>query len=141
MMVHLDNYAEIVTAKGRASADMLIRALVEPIGSMLALRDAIAILDNGTIGLLVETARLRGQPQDFAVEMTGLVKTAATDCGVANPTVCVGIAKVTGNYAVSEDILRDAGIALQVAESEGHDKIEHFHRGMGELVAHPPIAI
>jgi GGDEF domain-containing protein len=141
MMVHLDNYSEVVTTKGRAAADMLIRALVEPVGSMLAPRDSIAILENGTIGLLVETARLRGQPQDFAVEMTGLLKTAATDCGIVNPTLCVGIAKVTGNYAASEDILRDAGQALQFAESEGNDKIELFHRGMGEMLAHPSIAI
>jgi GGDEF domain-containing protein len=111
------------------------------VGSILAPRDAIAILENGTIGILLESARLRGQAQDFAAEMVGLLKTAATDCGVANPTVSVGIAKVTGNYAAPEDIIRDAGIALRLAESQGQDKMEMFHRGMTELFAAPPIAI
>ena len=140
-MANLDNYANIVSEKGRTAADLLIRALVEPVGSILAPRDAIAILENGTIGILLESARLRGQAQDFAAEMVGLLKTAATDCGVANPTVSVGIAKVTGNYAAPEDIIRDAGIALRLAESQGQDKMEMFHRGMTELFAAPPIAI
>jgi diguanylate cyclase (GGDEF)-like protein len=141
LMANLDNYANIVSGKGRTAADLLIRALVEPVGSILAPRDAIAILENGTIGILLESARLRGQAQDFAAEMVGLLKTAATDCGVANPTVSVGIAKVTGNYAAPEDIIRDAGIALRLAESQGQDKMEMFHRGMTELFAAPPIAI
>jgi diguanylate cyclase (GGDEF)-like protein len=141
LMANLDNYANIVSEKGRTAADLLIRALVEPVGSILAPRDAIAILENGTIGILLESARLRGQAQDFAAEMVGLLKTAATDCGVAVPTVSVGIAKVTGNYAAPEDIIRDAGIALRLAESQGQDKMEMFHRGMTELFAAPPIAI
>ena len=140
-MANLDNYSSIVSEKGRTAADLLIRALVEPVGSILAPRDAIAILENGTIGILLETARLRGQAQDFAAEMVGLLKTAATDCGVAVPTVSVGIAKVTGNYAAPEDIIRDAGIALRLAESQGQDKMEMFHRRMTELFAAPPIAI
>ena len=141
LLANLDNYPDVVKEKGRTTGDMLIRALVEPVGTMLAPRDAIALLENGTIGLLVETARLRGQAQDFAAEMIGLLKTAAADCGVQNPTVCVGIAKVAGNYSAAEDIVRDAGIALRAAESEGHDKMQTFHRGLDELVAHPPIAI
>jgi Amt family ammonium transporter len=141
LMASLDNYSSIVTEKGRTAADLFIRALVAPVGSLLAPRDAIAILENGTIGILLETARLRGQAQDFAAEMVGLLKTAAADCGVPNPTVSVGIAKITGNYAIADDIIRDAGIALRHAEAEGHDKIEMFHRGMIDLLAAPPIAI
>ncbi len=141
LVANLDNYSSIVSEKGRTVADLLIRALVEPVGSMLAPRDAIAILENGTIGILLETARLRGQAQDFAAEMVGMLKTAAADCGVQNPTVSVGIAKVTGNYTTAEDIISDAGIALRLAESQGHDKMEIFHRGMTELLAAPPIAI
>ena len=141
VMVSLDNYSGIVTEKGRAAADLMIRALVEPVGSLLAPRDAIAILENGTIGILLETARLRGQAQDFAAEMVGTLKTAATDCGVNDPTLCVGIAKVTNHYTAAEDIVRDAGIALRMAESQGRDKIEVFHRAMDELLTVPPIAI
>lgn len=141
LMCNLDNYSSIVNEKGRTAADLLIRALVEPVGPLLAPRDAIALLENGTIAILLETVRLRGQAQDFAAEMVGSLKTAATDCGVKNPTVSVGIAKVTGNYALAEDIVRDAGIALRAAESQGHDKIEVFHRGMTEVLAAPPIAI
>lgn len=140
-MANLDNYSSIVSENGRSVADLLIRALVEPVGSILAPRDAIAILENGTIGILLETVRLRGQAQDFAAEMVGLLKTAASDGGVTNPTVSVGIAKVTGNYSDPEDIIRDAGIALRLAESQGHDMMEVFHRGMTELLAAPPIAI
>ena len=140
-MANLDNYSSIVSEKGRTAADLLIRALVEPVGSMLAPRDAIAILESGTIGILLETARLRGQAQDFAAEMAGMLKTAASDCGVSNPTISVGIAKVTGNYSAPEDIIRDAAIALRLAESQGHDKMEVFHRGMTELLTAPPIAI
>ena len=119
----------------------MIRALVQPVGSMLAPRDAIAILENGTVGILLETARLRVPAQDFAVEMVGLLKAAATDCGLNNPSVAVGIAKVTGAYVAAEDILRDAGLALRMAEAEGHGKIELFHRGMDELLTQPSIAI
>jgi len=140
-LADLDNYSSIVNEKGRSAADLIIRALANPIGSLLAPRDAIAILENGTIGILLETARLRGQAQDFAAEMVGQLKTAATDFGISDPTISVGIARVTGNYTAAEDIIRDAGIALRTAESQGHDKIEVFHRGMTDLLAAPPIAI
>ena len=141
LIVSLDNYSTIVTEKGKTAADLLVRALVEPIGSLLAPRDAIAILENRTIGILLETARLRGQAQDFAAEMIGLLKTAASDCGIKEPTACVGIAKITGSYVAPEDILRDAVIALRAAEAEGRDKIMVFHRGMDEQLDQAPIAI
>jgi diguanylate cyclase (GGDEF)-like protein len=141
LLINVDDYPDVVSTKGRTAADMLIRAMVEPLGSLLAPRDAIAILENGTIGILLETARLRGQAQDFAAELVGMLKTAATDCGVAEPTASVGIAKVSGNYSAAEDILRDAGLALRAAEAEGRDRTVMFHRGMDELLEHPPIAI
>lgn len=120
---------------------MVVRAVVEPIGSMLSRGDAIAILANGTIGVLLETVRLRGTVQDFAAEMVGGLKTAAADVSVKDPTASVGIAKVTGNYVAAEDILRDALLALHTAESSGRDQIQVFHRGMDEIALQPPIAI
>ena len=141
LLAALDNYPRIVSDTGKSAADLLMRALVQPVGSLLGARDAIAVLENGMIGILLETARLRGQPHDFAAEMIGLVKTAAGDCGIKDPTLCVGIAKVTGSYIAAEDIIRDAGIALRAAEAEGRDKIMMFHRGMEEQLVQPPIAI
>lgn len=137
----LDNYPDIVTEKGRKAADMVVRAVVEPIGAMLSRGDAIAILSNGTIGILLETVRLRGTVQDFATEMVGGLKAAALDVSVKDPTASVGIAKVTGNYIAAEDVLRDAIIALHTAESAGRDQIQVFHRGMDESVLQTPIAI
>lgn len=141
LMVALDNYPSIMSEKGKNAADLLVRALAEPVGSLLAPRDAIAILENGTIGVLIETARLRGQAQDFAAEMIGLLKMAAGDCGINDLTVCVGIAKVVASYLEPDDILRDAGIALRAAQAEGRDKIMVFHRGMEEQLDQPSIAI
>ena len=141
LLCELDNYPDIVTSKGRQAADMVVRAVAEPIGSMLTRGDAIAILNDGTIGILLETARLRGTVQDFATEMVGGLKTAAIDCSVEGPTASVGIAKVTGNYAASEDILRDAAIALHAAEAGGRDGMMLFHRGMDEPAMQAPIAI
>lgn len=120
---------------------MVVRAVVEPIGTMLSRGDAIAILANGTIGVLLETVRLRGTVQDFAAEMVGGLKTAAADVSVNDPTASVGIAKVTGNYVAAEDILRDALLALHTAESSGRDQIQVFHRGLDEIALQPPIAI
>ena len=120
---------------------MVARAVVEPIGAMLARGDAIAILSNGTIGILLETVRLRGSVLDFAAEMVGGLKTAALDVSVKDPTASVGIAKVTGNYIAAEDILRDALLALRAAEAAGRDQIQIFHRGMDEIALQPPIAI
>lgn len=141
LLCNLDDFPDIVTEKGRQAADMVVRAVVEPVGALLTRGDAIAILSNGTIGVLLETARLRGTVQDFAVEMVGVMKTAAIECSVPAPTASVGIAKVTGNYVVPEDILRDAGTALHAAESGGRDQVMVFHRGMDESVLQTPIAI
>jgi diguanylate cyclase len=141
LLCDLDNYPEIVTEKGRQAADTVVRAVVEPIGAMLTRGEAIAILTGGTIGVLIETARLIGTVQDFAAEMVGGLKTAASDCSVKEPTASVGIAKVTGNYVAAEDILRDALTALHSAESGGRDQITVFHRGMDETQLQAPIAI
>jgi GGDEF domain-containing protein len=141
LLVNLDNYTAIVTEKGRTAADMLIRAILEPIGPLLARHESVAILGNGTIGILLETARLRVAPQDFAAEVVGEIKTVAAESGVMIPSASVGIAKVTGNYTAAEDILRDAGIALSAAQSAGSDQTMQFHRGMDEVVNQTPIAI
>ena len=141
LVCDLDNYPDIVTEKGLQAAEMVARAVVEPVGAMLARGDAIAILSNGTIGILLETVRLRGSVLDFAAEMVGGLKTAALDVSVKDPTASVGIAKVTGNYIAAEDILRDALIALRAAEAAGRDQIQIFHRGMDEIALQPPIAI
>ena len=141
LLVNLENYTAIVTEKGRTAADMVIRAIVEPIGPLLARHDSIALLGNGTIGILLETARLRAAPQDFAAEVVGEMKAAALETGVTIPSASVGIAKVTGNYVNAEDILRDAGIALHAAQSAGSDQTMLFHRGMDEILNQTPIAI
>ena len=141
LLASLDNHHEILTEKGKKAAELLIRAMIEPLGPMLARHDSIAIFPNGTVAILLETARLRGTATDFATEMVGGLKGAAQDCGVKEPTFSVGIAKVTGGYISSEDILRDAGIALHVAETEGRDQIMTFHRGMEETPSQSSIAI
>jgi diguanylate cyclase (GGDEF)-like protein len=136
LLVSLDNYAGILTEKGKTAADMVIRAIVEPIGPLLARHDSVAIIGNGTIAILLETARLRAAPQDV-----GEIKAAAVESGVIIPSASIGIAKVTGNYVVAEDILRDAGIALHAAQAAGRDQTMLFHRGMDEVVNQTPIAI
>jgi diguanylate cyclase (GGDEF)-like protein len=141
LLVSLDNYAGILTEKGKTAADMVIRAIVEPIGPLLARHDSVAIIGNGTIAILLETARLRAAPQDFAAEVVGEIKAAAVESGVIIPSASIGIAKVTGNYVVAEDILRDAGIALHAAQAAGRDQTMLFHRGMDEVVNQTPIAI
>ena len=141
LLVSLDNYTAIVTEKGKTAADMVIRAILEPTGPLLARHESIAIIGNGTIAILLETARLRAAPQDFAAEVAGEIKAAARESGVLIPAASVGIAKVTGNYVVAEDILRDASIALLAAQSSGPDQTMLFHRGMDEILNQTPIAI
>jgi GGDEF domain-containing protein len=119
----------------------VIRAVVEPVGPLLARHDAIALFGKGAIAILLETARLRVTPQAFAAEAVGEIKAAALESGVADPSASVGIAKVTGNYVAAEDILRDAGIALHAAEGSGRDQTMMFHRGMDEILTQTPIAI
>jgi len=141
LLVSLDNYSEIVAEKGKTAADMVIRAIVEPIGPMLARHESIAIIGTGTVAILLETARLRATPQDFAAEVVGEIKAAALASGVLIPSASVGIAKISGNYVVAEDILRDAGIALHAAQGNGADQTMLFHRGMDEYAEQTPIAI
>lgn len=140
VLMNIENYPSIVADKGKRAADLMVRACIEPIGKMLSPRDAIAMFSSGAIGILLETARLRGMPQDFAAEMAGEIKKAAADCGVTDPATSVGIAKLTGSYVSAPDILRDAEIALHAAEAEGHDRTVVFHFGLEEL-AQTPIAI
>jgi diguanylate cyclase (GGDEF)-like protein len=141
LLVSLDNYNTIVMEKGKTAADLVIRAIVEPVGPMLARHDGVAIIGSGTIAILLETARLRAAPQDFAAEVVGEIKAVALESGVVIPSASVGIAKVTGNYVAAEDILRDAGIALHAAQASGTDQTMLFHRGMDEILDQTPIAI
>ena len=141
LLLSLDNYAAIVTEKGKTAADMVMRAVVNPIGPMLARHESIAIIGGGMIAILLETARLHAAPQDFAAELAGEIKAAAKESGVMIPSASIGIAKVSGNYVVAEDILRDASIALHAAQAAGHDQTMLFHRGMDEIVNQTPIAI
>ena len=141
LLFRLDNYSQILTEKGRTAADLVVRTTIEPIGPMLARHDAVAQLENGTIGILLETARLRAKPIDFAVEVTGELKSMAAEAGVINPSVSVGIAKISGSYVAAEEIIRDAVIALRAAQDAGVDQVMIFHRGMDEVLNQTPIAI
>ena len=141
LLISLENYDSIAAEKGRSAADLVIRAVVEPVGPMLARSDAIAIIGKGTIAILLETARLQVSAQAFATEAAGVIKAAAVESGVLDPSASVGIAKVSGNYVAAEDILRDAHIALHAAEASGRDQTMMFHRGMDEILNQTPIAI
>jgi Amt family ammonium transporter len=141
LLISLDDYSDILTLKGRTAADVVMRAVIDPLGPLLARHESIALLGNGKVGILLETARLRAGPQDFAAEVVGEIKTAAVGSGILSPSASVGIAKITGNYVAAEDILRDAEIALHAAEAAGPDQTMMFHRGMDEVVHQTPIAI
>ena len=141
LLISLENYDSIAAEKGRSAADLVIRAVVEPVGPLLARSDAIAIIGKGMIAILLETARLQVSAQAFATEAAGVMKAAAVESGVLDPSASIGIAKVTGNYIAAEDILRDAGIALHAAEASGRDQTMMFHRGMDEILNQTPIAI
>ena len=141
VLVSLDNYTGIVTEKGRTAADLVIRTVIQPLGQLLARHDRVAVLRDGVVAILLETARLRAAPQDFAAEVVGEIKVAAAEAGVPNPSASVGIAKVTGDYIVAADVLRDVAIALHAAETAGPNQTMLFHRGMDEVLNQTPIAI
>jgi GGDEF domain-containing protein len=141
LLFRLDSYSQILTEKGRTAADLVVRTTIEPVGTLLARHDAVALLENGMIAILLETARLRAKPQDFAVEVVGIIKMMAAEAGVPNPTVSVGVAKVGGSYFTADEVLRDAGIALRAAQDAGFDQVMVFHRGMDEILNQTPIAI
>jgi GGDEF domain-containing protein len=141
LIFRLDSYSQILTEKGRTAADLVVRSTIEPVGMLLARHDAVALLENGMVGILLEIARLRAKPQEFAVEVVGLMKTMAAEAGVPDPTISVGIAKVAGSYFTANEVIRDAGVALRAAQDAGLDQVMLFHRGMDEILSQTPIAI
>lgn len=131
LFVDLDCYSSVVTMRGKKAADAIVRASAEKIGMNLAPRDAVAILTDGTIGVLLESAYRRISPQEFGLSLQSELKSVTADgVPVTETTVSVGIAKVSGNYVVAEEILRDAGIAMHSAEADGAGQIAAFNRAM-----------
>jgi diguanylate cyclase (GGDEF)-like protein len=141
LFVDLECYGSVVTMGGKQAADALVRASAEKIGMKLAPRDAVAILTGGTIGVLLESAYRRVSPQEFALSLQSELRSVTADgVPVTETTVSVGIAKVSGNYIVAEEILRDAGIAMHSAEADGTGQIVAFNRAMDLTYAESAIA-
>lgn len=142
LFVDLDCYGSVATEKGKNAAEILVRGAAEKIGMKLAPRDAVALLGGGTIGVLLEAAYRRIQPQEFAAQVQSELRLLMAEVGqVVDATASIGIAKVSGNYIHANDILRDAGIAMHSAEVDGMGQIVAFNRSMDAVLPEAAIAI
>jgi diguanylate cyclase (GGDEF)-like protein/PAS domain S-box-containing protein len=136
LFLNLYDFRNIVDGFGHASRDKLFMQIAERIEGTLQPGDTLAHLAEQSLGILLSEVR---NPDDATRVAAAIHEALDRSFNVEGKGLyfqsSIGIALSTSGYANSEDLLRDAGIAMQRAKTSGRSQIEMFDERMRERVA------
>jgi diguanylate cyclase (GGDEF)-like protein/PAS domain S-box-containing protein len=136
LFVNLCDFKNIVDGFGHASKDRLFTQIAERIESALQPGDTLAHLAEQSLGILLSDVR---NPDDASRVATAIQDVLGRPFDVDGHALyflsSIGIALSTTGYSSAEDLLRDAGIAMQRAKTSGRSQVELFDERMRQRVA------
>ena len=133
LLVEIDELALSGDSSGRAGAEALLPAVGRRLQGCVRPGDAVGHLEAGRFAILVE--RLASGESALALAtrvQASLLAPFRVPAGEVFARAAAGMALSTSGYALAEDVLRDAGIALARAKEHGAGGLEVFDTAMRE---------
>jgi Amt family ammonium transporter len=137
MMLDLDRFRMINETYGHLAGDGVIKEIPERLEGLFSASDTMARLAGDQFGFLVENYKTK---RDVLVKATEVIKAVGRAFELNGDDVhlaCdIGVVFNLGDYEKSEDVIRDAEVALQQSKAErDKTRIKVFSKGMHEEVA------
>ncbi len=132
MFLDLDDFKTVNDTFGHAAGDELLRAVAARLSSVLREPDTVGRLGGDEFVVLVESDTRAAHPELVAERMLEILaepfQLDALEHGPLSVTASIGIA--VGTRASSDDLLRDADIALYEAKAAGKRRFAIFRQEM-----------
>ena len=138
MILDLDDFRTVNDALGHAVGDRLLAAVAKRLAGATRASDTVARFGGDEFGVLLESGEMPQGVVDMAGRITNVLK-APFQIGDAEVSVRASIGAAIGHPrdSTSDDLLRDADLAMYLAKHNGKGRLEMFRPGMqGEALKH-----
>jgi diguanylate cyclase (GGDEF)-like protein/PAS domain S-box-containing protein len=130
MFMDLDNFKTINDSLGHAAGDELLRAVAANLVTILRRADTAARLGGDEFAILIEDISSRGEVIGLAERiMRALREPITIGSQELRTTVSIGITFGVRDYT-SDQLLRNADLAMYLAKGKGKDRYEEFQDQM-----------
>jgi diguanylate cyclase (GGDEF)-like protein len=135
LFIDIDWFKDVNDKLGQAAGDQLLKIVAERLENVIRTGDTVGRLGGDQFVVLVESAA-RGVRLDSLARraIEALHKPVALEDFGPSFFLTVSIGVAFGRYAASEELLRDAELALQAAKTAGKDRYTLFNANMRSVI-------
>jgi len=131
LFLDLDNFKPINSSLGHAAGDKVLRAVAEKIKNVARGLDTVARCGADEFALILEELKNPGEALRVARRICQeLARPMDVDGHALHFTASVGVVLGPADYAQPEELLQDAGIAMEQARALGGGKVKVFKWAM-----------
>lgn len=127
MLIDLDRFKRVNDTLGHQAGDELLRAVTEKIQTLLRAGDTLARLGGDEFAVLLTHVKSRDEVESVA---SRILKAAESKFVIQGQDVhisaSIGIVLETGSYASSDQLIRDADLAMYQAKDAGRAAFRFF---------------
>jgi diguanylate cyclase (GGDEF)-like protein len=135
LFIDIDWFKDVNDKLGQPAGDQLLRIVAERLENVVRTGDTVGRLEGDRFVVLVESAA-RGVRLDSLARraIEALHKAIALEDFGPSFFLTASIGVAFGRYAASEDLLRDAQLALRAAKAAGKDRYTLFNANMRSVI-------
>ncbi|MDC0602684.1 EAL domain-containing protein [Aliiglaciecola sp.] len=131
--IDLDRFKQVNDSLGHKAGDELLKVVAQRLTNLLRQDDTVARLGGDEFVVMVEEVK---HPDRLSVLAQQLIDVLEAPIQLGNQTVSVsssiGIAIYPGDAATSEELLRNADLAMYHAKEQGRSNFQYFTEHMNE---------
>ncbi len=141
MFMDLDNFKSLNDTLGHEVGDLLLKQVAERLNDSVRKGDTVSRLGGDEFVVLLENLGIRQNEVAAQVEnisqkiMTALAHTFYLDMHEFNCTASIGVTLFAGNDKQSDDLMKQADIAMYQSKKSGKNMVSFFDGKMQEIVS------
>jgi diguanylate cyclase (GGDEF)-like protein/PAS domain S-box-containing protein len=140
LLLNVDNFKSVNETLGHAAADALLQQVAAKLAAQMRVGDTLARMEGDEFAVLLEELgpqplAAAAQAKEFGLKMLhALSGSYALAAGAAHITGSIGATILAGRRQTTQDLIKQANIALHEAKKSGRNALRFFDPGMQESV-------
>ena len=136
-LIDIDRFMELEERVGHSAADSVLLAISRRVARIMRPLDTVARLGGDQFGVILASEQAAGKIAETAEQIRKALKSpfnfGERDLSL---TASIGVTIYDGNPVSSEDVLRDAELAMYYAKRLGGDRIEAYRASARSIAAY-----